>query len=292
MNSACRRTERGAPGKSPSGFTLIEVLIALFILVLIGTTTSKAVIDAAKLKEVLKRETDFSSEFRTATAFIERDLSQTFNPRWFLSPDLIPIDPYNPPPPPPPPAPGMPPPLPVLGADEINRKTRGMAFQAFEYWGPVLDASGIRASRFQGKESQMSFVSASHARVYQMKRESIYAKIRYELRRQEEDGKATDRYTLVKIENTRAFELEEQKDAPFLATYEVLGNIKKLKFLYYKAGEKDPVREWDSEATEPKGKFPVAIEMEATLVGPDDRVFESRVFFNLEAPNDVLPKTY
>ncbi|NDG85595.1 MAG: hypothetical protein EBX52_11260, partial [Proteobacteria bacterium] len=40
-------------------------MISLFILVLIGTTTSKAVVDAAKLKEVLRDETDFSSEFRT-----------------------------------------------------------------------------------------------------------------------------------------------------------------------------------------------------------------------------------
>jgi len=291
MNSKCPKNK---------GFTLIEVMIALFILVMIGTTTSKAVIDAAKLKEVLKDETDFSSEFRTSTLFIERDLSQIFNPRWFLAPDLKPLDPYNPPPPPPPPAPGQRPPLPTLTIDEINRRTRGSAFQSSEFWGPVLDPSGIRASRFKGKDTEISFISASHVRIYQSKRESIYAKIRYQLVNQEpnpnltkeQNQKLAGLYSLVKIENTRAFELEEPKEAPYVNHYVILNNVKKLKFSYYKSGDKDPVREWDSEGSDQKGKFPVSVEMEVTLVGPEDRVMDSKVVFNLETPNDVLPKTY
>jgi prepilin-type N-terminal cleavage/methylation domain-containing protein len=282
------------------GFTLIEVMIALFILVMIGTTTSKAVIDAAKLKEVLKDETEFSSEFRTSTLFIERDLSQIFNPRWFLAPDFKPLDPYNPPPPPPPPAPGQRPPLPVLGIDEINRRTRGRGFQPSEFWGPILDPSGIRASRFKGKETELSFVTASHVRIYQSKKESIYAKVKYELVRQEpnpnltaeQNQKHAGLYSLIKIENTRAFEMDEPKEAPYLNSYVILNNVKKLKFSFYKSGEKEPVREWDSESSDQKGKFPASVEMEVTLVGPEDRVMDSKVLFNLETPNDVLPKTY
>ena len=282
------------------GFTLIEVMIALFILVMIGTTTSKAVIDAAKLKEVLKDETEFASEFRTSTLFIERDLSQIFNPRWFLAPDFRPLDPYNPPPPPPPPAPGQRPPLPVLGIDEINRRTRGRGFQPSEFWGPILDPSGIRASRFKGKETEISFVTASHVRIYQSKKESIYSKVRYELAKQEpnpnlsaeQNQKYAGLFSLIKIENTRAFELDEPKDSPYVNTYVILNNVKKLKFSFYKPGDKDPVREWDSENSDQKGKFPASVEMEVTLVGPEDRVMDSKVLFNLETPNDVLPKTY
>ncbi len=282
------------------GFTLIEVMIALFILVMIGTTTSKAVIDAAKLKEVLKDETEFASEFRTSTLFIERDLSQIFNPRWFLAPDFRPLDPYNPPPPPPPPAPGQRPPLPVLGIDEINRRTRGRGFQPSEFWGPILDPSGIRASRFKGKETEISFVTASHVRIYQSKKESIYSKVRYELAKQEpnpnlsaeQNQKYAGLFSLIKIENTRAFELDEPKDSPYVNSYVILNNVKKLKFSFYKPGDKDPVREWDSENSDQKGKFPASVEMEVTLVGPEDRVMDSKVLFNLETPNDVLPKTY
>lgn len=277
-----------------AGFTLLEVMISLFILVMIGTVVSKAVIEAARLKEMLREETDFSSEFRTSTSFIERDLSQIFNPRWFLPPDLKPIDPYAPPPVP---AKGLPTPL---SPDEINRRTRGTAFEAFAFWGPVLESSGIRASRFTGKETEMSFVTASHVRVYQMKKESIYAKVRYLLVPQEPDPNLSKEqnerlsglYSLIKIENTRAFETAEPKEAPYLNTYTILTRIKKLRFQYLRGDEKEPFREWDSQTTEPKGIFPNAVEMEVSILGPQDRVLDSKILFYLETPNDVLPKTY
>ncbi len=273
----------------PRGFTLLEVMIALFILVIIGTTTSKAVIDAARLKEVLKDETEFYGEFRTSVGFIERDLAQVFNPRWFLAPDHQKLDFFG----------GsqvrttgQEDPIPKLGVDEIVRRTRGTASQTFEYWGPVLDTSGIRASRFQGKEDRFSFVAASHARIYQMKKESIYSKIRYEVVRQDSSDKTSSLLALNKVENTRPFELEEPREANYLQTYLILGNIKKVRFSYHKAGERDGKPDWDSETADPPGSFPASVEMEVTLVGPKDRILEERVRFNLETPNELLPKTY
>ena len=285
---------------------MIEVMIALMILVMIGMTTSKAVIDAAKLKEVLKDETDFASEYRTSFSFIERDLDQVFNPRWFLSADLKPLDPFN--------QSGTaanatatagnPTTGPVkpagLSIEEITRRTKGMGFQTYEYWGPILDPSGIRASRFQGKDKSMSFVSASHARIYQQKKESIYAKVKYELIKQpsnpnlskEQNDKYASLFALVKVENTRAFELEEPKDVPYVNTYVILNNIKTFKFSYYKRDDKEPLREWDSETQDVKGTFPTAVEVEVSLVGPKDRSMDAKVIFNLETPNDILPKTY
>ncbi len=286
------------------GFTLIEVMIALFILVMIGMTTSKAVIDAANLKEVLKDETEFASEFRTSTGFIERDLNQVFNPRWFLGADLKPLDPYNQQQPAPitsgTPVPGQRPPS--ISIDEITRRTKGMAFQTYDFWGPLLDASGIRASRFKGTDSSMSFVSSSHLRIYSQKRESIYSKIKYELIKQptnpnltkEQNEKFASLYALVKIENPRAFDLEDPKDANYVETYIVLNNIKKLSFRYFKRDEKEPVKEWDSEGQEEgqKRAFPLAVEMTVNLIGPKDRTMDATVMFYLETPNDILPKTY
>ncbi len=273
------------------GFTLLEVMIALFILVMIGTTTSKAVIDAARLKEVLKDETEFYGEFRTSVGFIERDLAQVFNPRWFLAPDHQKLDFFG----------GsqtrttgQEDPIPKLGVDEIVRRTRGTASQTFEFWGPVLDASGIRASRFQGKEDRFSFISASHARIYQMKKESIYSKIRYEVVRagSSSGDKTSGLLVLNKVENTRPFELEEPREGNYVQTYMILGNIKKIRFSYHKAGEKDGKPDWDSETADRPGSFPASVEMEVTLVGPKERVLEERVRFNLETPNELLPKTY
>ena len=293
---------RASRKSNESGFTLIEVLIALFILILIGTTTAKAVIDAAKLREVLRDETEFASEYRTSVAFIERDLNQVFNPRWFLPADFKPLDPYNNNTLVPAPAPGAPaaPVIKTLTTDEISRKTRGAAFQPSDYWGPVIDPTGIRASRFQGKADTFSFVSSSHIRIYQQKKESIYAKVKYQLIKQpnnpnltdEQNAKYSSLQALVKIENTHAFEAEDPKDAAYINTYVILNNIKKIKFSYYKKDDKEPLREWDSETTDLKWQFPSAIEMEVSISGPKDRTLDEKILFYLETPNDILPKTY
>jgi len=282
---------------SISGFTLIEVMISLLILVIIGTATSKAVIDAAGLKEKLKDETEFTSEFRTSCALLERDLNQVFNPRMFLSPDAKALDPYAAPVPPATMVPGVPLPLTAV---EVNNKLRGSAFQPSDYWGAVFDPSGLRPSRFKGDDHSMTFVSASHVRIYQQKKESIYSKIKYDLIKQppnpnlgkEQNDKIANYSSLIKVENTHAFELEEPRDVPYIQTYTILNQIKKIKFRYYKTGEKEPVNSWDSEAQDTKGIFPEMIQMELSLEALNGRTIDATVLFKLEAPNEVLPATY
>lgn len=294
-----RRPGRTSATLRTEGFTLIEVMISLFVLVLIGVTTSKAVLDAAKLKEVLKDETEFSSEFRTSMGFIERDLNQIFNPRWLLPPDQKPIDPYAQP------APSTtanvnPNTRPSIAPDQLNRYLKGTAFQSYEYWGMVYDQTGIRPSRFKGTENSFSFVSASHTRIYQQKKESIYAKVKYSLipmppnpnLNKEQNAKLSGLFSLIKTENTRAFELDDPKEASYINYYTILNNIKKFRVGYYKTGEKDPVRSWDSDAVDSKGIFPEAVEIEVSLQGPNDRNMDAKILFKLETPNDVLPVTY
>jgi prepilin-type N-terminal cleavage/methylation domain-containing protein len=274
-----------------SGFTLIEVMIALFILVIIGFATSKAVIDAARLKETLKEDTEFSSEFRTSISLIERDLNQVFNPRWFLGPDMRPCD-FSDTRPATPPA--------KLNCAEVNNRLRGEAARSTEYWGKVFDTTGIRPSRFKGDEKSMSFVSASHLRVYREKRESIYAKVKFEIEKQRENPNLTREqnqqnaglYSLIKTENTRAFDLDEPKESPDIQYFTVLNQIKSLKFRYYKAGEKNPVNTWDSDTEEFNGAFPEMVEMELSLQALNGRTMDATVMFRLEAPNEILPSTY
>lgn len=281
---------------SKKGFTLIEVMIALFILVIIGTATSKAVIDAARLKESLKDETEFSSELRTSITLIERDLNQVFNPRWFLAADAKPLDPYAQPTPVASPSAATA----ALSAAEVNNKLRGAAFQAFEFWGPVFDSSGIRPSRFKGDETSMSFISASHVRIYQQKKESIYSKIKYELIKQppnpnlnkEQNEKNAGLFSLTKAENTRTFDLDEPKEAPYLQYFTLLNQIKSLKFKYYKLGEKNPATTWDSEAADTKNIFPEMVEMDLSLQALNGRILDAKILFKLEAPNEILPTTY
>ena len=268
------------------GFTLIEVMIVLFVLVMIGTLTAKSIVEAGKLKVNLSEETDFSNELRTSLMFMERDLNQVFNPRWFLSPDLKPLDPYNTTPSPTPIAGASPPKAPLMTIEQLNRKLNNTAFQVYDFWGPVLDYTGIRASRFKATDVKMSFVTSDHVRVYKQKRESIYAKVTYELIKD----------TLYKTVSTHAFDLEEKKEEPFITTYVILSHLKNFKFKYFKEAEKDPVNEWDSEPNDArsttKGVFPEAVQIEFEMSAPAGRTFSTKVLFKLETPNDVLPSTY
>jgi prepilin-type N-terminal cleavage/methylation domain-containing protein len=291
MRSTSILRNKRDPRTAISGFTLIEVMIALFILVIVGFATSKAVIDAAQLKENLKDDTEFSSEFRTSVTLIERDLNQVFNPRLFLPPEMQPVDFQNATPPVPPAQ---------LNGPEVNRLLRGEATRNGEFWGRVFDTTGIRPSRFKADEKSMSFVSASHLRIYREKKESIYSKVRYELERmrdnpnltKEQNQKNSGLYSLIKIENTRVFEIEESKDGPEIQYFTILNQIKTLKFRYYKAGEKNPLNSWDSEMEEHHGSFPEMVEMELSLQALNGRTMDATVMFRLEAPNEALPTTY
>lgn len=267
------------------GFTLIEVLVVLFILVLIGTMMAQAIVDAGKLRLTLTQETEFANELRTSLQVIERDVSQSFNPRWILPSRLQPLDPYNPP-------------QPSQGnenknsdlipatIEEINNRTRGEAFKTTEYWGPVLAPSGIRAARFLGDENSFSFISASHVKVYKEKKESIYAKIKYFLNKDQ----------LIKRVNTRAFDLNDPKilsqDTPYLQDYTLLTQILSLKFSYYSKKNAGFVKTWDSESQELKWQYPESIEMTFTLKGPGGKEVTQTVDLKMEAPEDALPQTY
>ena len=226
MNSKWIPSSPNLRGRSlgQHGFTLIEVMISMLIFAFIVMLTSKSVIEAAKLKAKLSEGTEFSSSLRTSIGFMERDLNQVFNPRWFLAADLERLDPNKQPLPVQAGAPAKATPTPPMTLAELNKRLNNTAFQAFEYWSQVLDYTGIRASRFKGDETHMSFVTSDHIRVYKQKKESIYVKVKYELVKD----------TLYKTIHTHAFDLEEKDDSPDRVTYVILTNVKKLKFQYFK----------------------------------------------------------
>ena len=71
----------------------------------------------------------------------------------------------------------MPPPNPddvkMINSDQGKTST---------YWLGATEKSGLRLSRFVGTDTKMSFVVASHVRIYKDTPESDFAKISYEAR--------------------------------------------------------------------------------------------------------------
>ncbi|NJL25449.1 MAG: type II secretion system protein [Calothrix sp. SM1_5_4] len=65
----------------PSGFTLIEVVIAMMILTFLSLFTMQAVQNAIKTKAKVQKEIDKTSTLRDALRIMERDINMAFNYR-------------------------------------------------------------------------------------------------------------------------------------------------------------------------------------------------------------------
>jgi general secretion pathway protein J len=277
------RNKRTPQSHSQAGFTLLEIMIAMAIMIMIAGAIFQATTQTFKLREVLSTEGDFHNGIRLAIQIIQRDVALIYTPT-LMRPNRAEA--------PPDPLTGVP------SSPNSGQELGDDLGQSFKYWSPALDSSGLRPSRFQGSDTKMSFISLSHIRIYQDSTESEFAKISYELR--PDTGGNLDRrddqkpgMVLVKTEDSNAFNKEERKDNA-TRTYPVLHGIRKLSFLYYqqdgntwKSG-----RSWDSDKDETKNKFPDIIEVQLEVMGPHDQTFTGTFKFRPEIPVNGLYPSY
>ncbi len=247
------------------------------ILVFISLGIYQVTLETYKLRDVLGAEGAFYNTIRLAMSIVQRDISLIYSPT-ILLPKLPPVDPYAPPPPPPAPIVGFP------GEDlQIPH----------QYWSPVIDSTGIRPSRMIGTENKLSFISLSYTRIYKDTPGSEFAKVAYELKREEKDPDLKGTLILVKTESGNAFSREDRKD-PLLQSYELLHGIKKLTFSYlFKDGDSwRTLKNWDSEVDQPRLTFPDMIVIDLEVVGTKNLSFEGKFKFRPEIPLNGLPAIY
>ncbi len=67
--------------KSASGFTLLEVIIAMMIMAFLSLFTVDAIQKAVKTKAKVQKEIDKTSTLRDALRIMERDINMAFNYR-------------------------------------------------------------------------------------------------------------------------------------------------------------------------------------------------------------------
>lgn len=263
MNSACRL-------KSNEGFTLLEVLIAMSVMVFISFAIYQATVETFKLRDILSTEGNFYNSIRLATGILQRDISMIYSPK-IATPDPSPSPSGNVPPPPPPQ------PLP----DGLN--------QTSTFWSVAIDETGLRPSRFVGSDSKMTFIALSNSRVYRDSAESDFLKITYELKPDEKNIGLSGTSMLLKTESPNAFAGEDIKDLT-VRSYDLLHGIKKLSYQYYQRDGNTwkITRSWDTEHEETKNKFPDIIEMKLEVIGPQKQSFEGVFKFRPEIPLNGL----
>jgi general secretion pathway protein J len=257
--------------KKPSqeGFTLLEVLISMTVLVFISFAIFQATTETYRLRESLLVEGDFYNAIRLAVNIIQRDVSLIYSP--------LPLAPPKPPQNTPPNTNQME----VIMNDDLGR--------TFQFWSPALHTNGIRPSRFVGGEDKMSFLSVSHMRIYRDSHESEFAKISYEIKKDSNTKDYPDSFVLVKTENPDAFASDDIKET-LKRSFELLHGIKKLSFTYYQRDGNTwkPFKSWDSDNVDTKNLIPDIIELKIEVKGSKTLNFEGKYKFKPEIPLDGL----
>lgn len=267
--------------------TLMEVLIALCILAFISISIYQATLETYRLRDTLASEGDFYNSIRISMAILQRDISLIYSPLMTLSqnqqPNASPTPGANGQPPqyPPPASPQI---IATYMSDDLNLVST--------FWSAAVNETGLRPSRIVGTDSKLTFISTSNVRIYKDSPESEFAKVTYELRKDEsQTDKSLSRSVLVKMESPNAFGSDQNKDL-LIRTYPLLPGIKKFTFTYL---QKDgnawkTLKSWDSEREDTKNIFPDLIQVDIEVTGPKNQTFEGIFKMRPEIPlNGVHP---
>ncbi len=256
---------------SKDGFTLLEMMITITILIFISIGIYQATTQTFKLRDILSKEGEFFNSIRMAMGIIERDVATMYSPMSLIMiltpPNTQPGTPTQPTTPPDPKD------LYVMGLEGLGT--------ANEYWGAAKDRTGLRPSRFQGSANKMSFVAASNVRIYKNSPESELNKVSYELR----TG------VLYKTYSPNVYEEDDKRDK-FSSTLPLLDGIKKLKFSFFKKDKERWETSWDTEKEDTKNIYPDTVKIELEVDGPLGLNFEGEFQLRRENPiHGVDPST-
>jgi prepilin-type N-terminal cleavage/methylation domain-containing protein len=270
------------------GFTIIEVLISIVILMVISLAIYQATTQTYRLRDTLTNEGDFHNGIRLSMAIMERDISQLFSPTIMLQPkkSTAPTDPNarrdG----------GLPESRPEDDR-ELQELLNSDIGRTTQFWLGASDKTGIRSSRFDGTQTSMSFISLSHIRVYKEAPESEIAKITYELRDDSSEfmGKNETTKMLVKIEDTNAFD-DDSKKTTYQKVLPLVRGLRKLAFRYYRKDKQQWLSSWTNDRDDLKGKYPDMIEITMEVIGPSRMFFEGTFIFKPEIPHSGLNPSF
>ena len=235
-----------------SGFTLIEMIIAMTLLAFISVGTYSLTSSSFSLREKLEAENDFYNSIHTALYQLDRDFSMIYTPQLKAMPQAMSF-------------------ADVLQPGLNAANTAGEMFDpgiATQFWGTNVNRFRIRLSRFTGEKDKVQFISNSHVRVYRDSRESEFAKIVYTMEDEPVDGsKLNTAKALIRYEDPVVF-VDDGRRSETDIRYALLQKIKSLKFEYLDGKTDRWADVWDTERPETKNRYPALIKVVVEIQQP------------------------
>jgi prepilin-type N-terminal cleavage/methylation domain-containing protein len=286
--TSIRKPER----RGDAGFTLIEVMIAIVLLVGVSVSIFQATTQTFKYRSRAVNEGDFYSGIRLAMGLIDRDTAALFSPV-NMNPKNFP-DPTSSAAPPADPTGGAYPtraanPYAPPGAtggnaaqaqqlDELLKSDLG---KTSDYWLAATDLTAIRPSRFIGTENRLQFVTSDHMRIYKNSEECEFSKVVYELRDAKDSELGDGVKTLVKIEDADVFD-DGEKKGKSAKIYPLLQGVKRMSIRYFRKDKKTWEKAWDNDHDDMKGLYPDIVEVSIDVVGPAKLSYKGVYMFKPE----------
>lgn len=277
------KRKKHLPFLTETGFTIVELLISLFILSFIALTVYQNTTQSFKLRDDLETEGDFYNALRVGLEVLHRDLSHLYSPQLAGFPSLMNQVPQPTAPGPSIPVPGQGTPPPKTLAQPVSAiKPLFSTFanpQSMDFWSQPLNGFGIRMTRFEGSEKQLQFVTNAHMRLFKDMLESDFAQITYFL---------NNKGALTKKEEPQVF--LDHKESKTAVEYELIPQVRNLKFEFLDPDTEEWKKEWDNvEGDNQYQRMPALIKMSLSVPLPhstpeNPRLFSIEQLFRTELP--------
>lgn len=244
-----------------SGFTLIELMIAMTILAFISMAVYQNTTQSFVLRDNVEQDGDFYNSIRVALDILGRDVIHIYSPNAAALPGDL----------------GKAAKKTAQGTFDVQADPNSGGTNpappepASQFWGESINTVGVRPSRLQGEAEKISFIINSHMRLFRDSAECDFAKIIYALEDDRDQKSNATVKALIKREDPAAFEDNTRQKSETEVRYVLISNVKSLKFRFLD-GEKDKWDDkWDTEGMDHKGKFPVVIEITLEVTPPNSQ---------------------
>lgn len=214
-----------------SGFTLIEVMIAMALLAFISVLVYQATVHSFDINKKLTSEAGDLMGLAVALQTLEEDCAQIYTPLF--------------------PEPATP--LQVTG-DQSPKL----------FWSVPVRTDGIRRARFLGTSEKMSFITNSNVRVQRGVAQSDFLAVAWEVAQNKSGTYQLKRFTDTNVFNYDKLQTDD-KDQFFV----IIDNLSSAQFSYYRKEGDKWEESWDSEgqSVKPGARYPELISIK--LEGPD-----------------------